>query len=93
MAAAAVVAFGAFLGLTAVNVVGVTAHATTLGGQSAANATASAALMLAPGDFFGLPGSAVSGNTSGAAQAAFPPGAQPPLLVGGGSPMLSSGGS
>lgn len=84
MAATAVVAFGAFLGLTAVNVVGVTAHGTTLGGQSAANATASAALTLAPGDFFGLPGSAVSGNTSVA---------QPPLLVGGGSPMLSSGGS
>jgi hypothetical protein len=85
MAATAVVAFGAFLGLTAVNVVGVTAHGTTLGGQSAANTTASAALTLAPGDFFGLPGSAVSVNTSGVAQ--------PPLLFGGGSPMLSSGGS
>jgi hypothetical protein len=92
-AAAAVVAFGAFFGLAAANVVGVTAHGTTAGRQTVASPSASAAPTLAPGDFFGRPGGAISGKASGAGQAALPPVAQPPLLVGGGAPMLSSGGS
>jgi hypothetical protein len=89
-----VVAFGAFLGLAAVNIVGVTAHATTVGAQTNARPNASAPATLAPGDFFGRPGGAVAGNASGAAQATLPPFAQPPLLLGnGGAPMLSSGSS
>jgi hypothetical protein len=80
IAATAVVTFGAFLGLAAVNVVGVTAHGPTPGGPAAETM----APVLPPGDFFGVPGGA---------QAAFPPVAQPPLLIGGGPPMLSSGGS
>jgi hypothetical protein len=88
----AVVAFGAFFGLAAVNIVGVTAHGASAGGRTAASPTPSAAPTLAPGDFFGLPGGAVSGHASGAGQAVLPPVAQP-RLVGGGTPMLSSGGS
>ncbi len=86
-------AFGAFFGLAAVNIVGVTAHDTGAGKQIAARPTATAAPTLAPGDFFGRPGDVVSANAPGAGQAGFPPVAQPPLLVGGGAPMLSSSGS
>ena len=77
------VAFGAFFGLAAANVVGVTAHTGSAGGTI----QASAAPTLAPGDFFGLPGGTVAGTTSGAGQAA------PQLQLGGSAPMLSSGGS
>ncbi|MGH2407689.1 MAG: hypothetical protein ACRDF7_06400 [Candidatus Limnocylindrales bacterium] len=78
--AAAFVAFGAFFGLAAGNVVGVTAHAPTV------------AATLAPGDFFGVPGATISHRTAGGA-VALPPVPQPRLGAGGGAPMLSSGGS
>jgi hypothetical protein len=97
--AGAVVAFGAFFGLAAVNVVGVTANGATAGssGLIAANSPAAtpaptAVPTLAPGDFFGRPGAAVTGAGDGG-QIALPPVAQPPLAVGGGAPMVSTGGS
>ena len=81
-AAGVVVAFSAFYGLTALNAVGVTAHATTPG--SPITAVATPALVLPPGDFFGQPGDG---------QALTQPVGQPQLIIGGGQPMLSSGGS
>jgi hypothetical protein len=82
IAATAVVAFGAFYGLAAINAVGVTAHGTTPGSPVIAVATPS--LVLPPGDFFGQPGDG---------QALTQPVAQPQLIIGGGQPMLASGGS
>ena len=83
IAAATIVAFGAFLGLAAFNVVGVTAHAPSTG--SPANATGPTPAQILPqGDFFGQPGT--GGGVVG-------PVAQPPVILGGGQPMLSSGGS
>ena len=82
IAAASIVAFGGFLGLAAFNVVGVTAHAPSSGDPSSGAGT-TPALVLPQGDFFGQPGS--GGVTR--------PVAQPPLILGGGQPMLSSGGS
>jgi hypothetical protein len=83
IAAATIVTFSAFLALAAVNVVGVTAQGATVGGQAAASPGTTVAPTLPSGDFFGLPGSR---------RGAAAPVAQP-LLVGGGPPMLSSGGS
>jgi hypothetical protein len=84
---AAVVGFGGFFGLTAINVVGVTAHAAVTGpGATSGAATDSAALP--PGDFFGTPGVAVRGASGGQALTAAPP-----LVSGGGRATLSSGGS
>jgi len=91
----AIVSFGAFFGLATVNVVGVTAHA--IGGTGAGTATggvpaatvAPAVPTLAPGDFFGRAGVPVTGGGNGQAQ----PPVQPPLLVGGGTPVLTTGGS
>lgn len=91
-AGAAVVAFGAFLGLTAANVVGVTSHDRTAAGQAQTHA-ASAAPTLLPGDFFGQPGGVTSGGASGAGATAVPARAQPRLHDGGGTPVLSSGSS
>jgi hypothetical protein len=82
VAAGVVVAFGAFYGLTALNAVGVTAHATAPGGPVTSVATP--ALVLPPGDFFGQPGDG---------QALTQPVGQPQLIIGGGQPMLQSGGS
>jgi len=82
IAATAVVAFGAFYGLAAINAVGVTAHGTTPGSPVFAVVTPS--LVLPPGDFFGQPGDG---------QALTQPVAQPQLIIGGGQPMLASGGS
>ena len=82
IAAASIVAFGAFLGLAVFNVVGVTAHAPSANDPSNANGT-TPGLVLPQGDFFGQPG---TGGVVG-------PVAQPPLILGGGQPMLSSGGS
>jgi len=79
--AASIVAFSAFLGLAAFNVVGVTAHASS--SSDGASASPAPALVLPPGDFFGQPG------TGGV----FGPVAQPPVILGGGQPMLSSSGS
>jgi hypothetical protein len=80
IAAGSVVTFGAFFGLATLNVVGVTALATGQGGTTPAS---SAAPVLAPGDFFGLPqGPIVAGPVS-----------QPQVILGGGPPMLTSGGS
>jgi hypothetical protein len=82
IAAASIVAFGTFLGLATFNVVGVTAHAPPTGDPANANGT-NPALVLPQGDFFGVPG---LGGGAG-------PVAQPPIIPGGGQPMLSSGGS
>ena len=84
IAAASIVAFGAFLALAAFNVVGVTAHAPSTGDPSSGAGT-TPALVLPQGDFFGQPGTG-TGSVAG-------PVAQPPLILGGGQPMLSSGGS
>jgi len=84
IAAATIVTFSAFLALAAVNVVGATARGATVGVQAAASPGPATVSALQPGDFFGLPPSRLG---------AMPPVAQPPLLVGGGRPMLSSGGS
>ncbi|MFI5255246.1 MAG: hypothetical protein ACHQ15_07305 [Candidatus Limnocylindrales bacterium] len=89
-AAAALVGFGAFFGLAAVNVVGVTAHTTPQARPVAGRPSVTAAPTLAPGDFFGAPGGSGAGSGSGQA---FAPVLQPPLIAGGGGPMLSSGGS
>ncbi len=83
IAALSVVFFGAFFGLSAVDVVGVTAHAGALGSTAAGTGAGTPALVLPPGDFFGLPGS-----QAGVGQAY-----QQPIILGGGQPMLSSGGS
>lgn len=88
----AVVAFGAFLGLTAANVVGVTSHDATAAGQGQAH-PASPASTLVPGDFFGQPGGVISGGTSGAGATAVPARPQARLHDGGGTPVLSSGSS
>jgi hypothetical protein len=82
IAAASIVAFSAFLGLAAFNVVGVTAHAPSSADPSNGGGTP-APLLLPPGDFFGLPG---SGGVVG-------PIAQPQVIMGGGQPMLTSSGS
>lgn len=80
IAAGSVVTFGAFFGLATLNVVGVTALAAGPGGTTPAS---SAAPVLAPGDFFGVPqGPIVAG-----------PLPQPQVIFGGGPPMLTSGGS
>jgi hypothetical protein len=82
IAAGSVVTFGAFFGLATLNVVGVTALATSPAGTTPASR---AAPVLAPGDFFGLPqgqGPIVAG-----------PLPQPQVILGGGPPMLTSGGS
>jgi hypothetical protein len=90
-AGVAVVAFGAFLGLTAANVVGVTSHDATAAGQGETH-PAIPAPTLVPGDFFGLPGGTVSGGTTGAGAVAAPA-RQARLRDGGGTPVLSSGSS
>ena len=80
IAAGSVVTFGAFFGLATLNVVGVSALATRPG---ATTPVSSAAPVLAPGDFFGLPqGPSVAG-----------PLPEPQVILGGGPPMLTSGGS
>jgi hypothetical protein len=70
-------------GLATINVVGVTAHATELGDPGGGSAVATPTLALPPGDFFGVPET----------NAGPGPAAQPPIILGGGQPMLSSGGS
>jgi hypothetical protein len=80
IAAVSVVGFGAFFGLATLNVVGVT----SLGGNSAGvTAPSTAAPSLPPGDFFGRQGVPVVAG----------PASQPQVILGGGPPMLTSGGS
>jgi hypothetical protein len=81
IAAASAVVFGVFLGLAAFNAVGVTAHAAA--SSDSTNGSPAPALVLPQGDFFGQPG--LAGGAG--------PVAQPPIILGGGQPMLSSGGS
>lgn len=80
IAATAVVTFGAFFGLATLNVVGVTASTSR---PAVTTPVDTATPVLAPGDFFGLP--QAPGVAGG------PP--QPQILLGGGPPMLTSGGS
>lgn len=80
IAAASVVGFGAFFGLATLNVVGVTSLGSTSAGVSSPNTPAQS---LPPGDFFGRPGVPLVAG----------PAAQPQVILGGGPPMLTSGGS
>jgi len=80
IAAVSVVGFGAFFGLATLNVVGVTSLGSTSAGVSAASTPAPS---LPPGDFFGRPGAPVVAG----------PASQPQVILGGGPPMLTSGGS
>ena len=80
IAAASVVAFGAFFGLATLHVVGVT----SLGSNSAGTtAPITPAPSLPPGDFFCRAGAPIVAG----------PAAQPQVILGGGPPMLTSGGS
>jgi hypothetical protein len=78
---AAVGTFGAFLALTSLNVVGVTAHS----GSATPSGAAVNLEILPPGDFFGPTGNAGSGAGQ---RAGFPV-----LAAGGDLPLLTSGGS
>ncbi len=81
-------AFGAMLGLTSLNVVGVTAHSPASGALPTPNGATSPAQTLPPGDFFGPTGNSRPGI--------LPPGAgagQAVLQGGGNLPMLTTGGS
>ena len=80
IAAGSVVTFGAFFGLATMNVVGVTSLGSSQGGTQPAATTAP---VLPPGDFFGQPGAPIVAA----------PVNQPQVILGGGPPMLTSGGS
>lgn len=83
IAAVSLLLFGALFGLATADVVGVTAQSASASNPPPAQAPATAPAALAPGDFFGQPG---TGSGPGVA-------APPPIFVGGGQPMLTSGGS
>ena len=80
IAAVSVVGFGAFFGLATLHVVGVTSLGSSSAGVSAPSTPAP---LLPPGDFFGRPGVPIVAG----------PASQPQVILGGGPPMLTSGGS